>query len=61
MGQLLKCVEPKCPENVDYVSGVVSGVGDMVTIDDFSTKEGETKRVYLTCPLGHTHVYVVSV
>jgi hypothetical protein len=55
----IRCSEPNCPENVDYEPDVVPGV-DGADATDVRTKEG-TKRVYLTCPLGHTHVYVVSV
>jgi hypothetical protein len=59
MGQQLPCSEPDCHETVDYERESVPGVGEMA-MKDFHTEQGGTKRVYLTCKAGHTHVYVVS-
>jgi hypothetical protein len=58
----IKCKEPDCPHHVVYFGVVVSGTGELARRDyDAGTPIGSSKRVYLECPNGHSHDYVVTV
>jgi hypothetical protein len=53
-----KCKEAGCEEEVEYRRKVVSTHFEM-RVNARDDNRSPPKRVYLTCPNGHTHVYTI--
>lgn len=50
----LPCKEPDCTENVQYERKELLG---LITLNN--TNKSKEKAVYLECPQGHIHRYVI--